>query len=117
MSGVESGTFGAEGWAEPFPGAHGSSFDSTHSTVTRYDIDPDCGFPLHHHPQEQITLVLAGEVVFAAGDETRTLRAGDWAVVGADVPHAATAGPEGATVVGIVTPRRASADQYTVVPE
>jgi quercetin dioxygenase-like cupin family protein len=70
---------------------------------------------LHRHPQEQITLIEAGGVEMTVGDRMEPMSAGDWSVIGPDLEHGLRAGPEGARVVAIVIPRRASADAYTVI--
>jgi quercetin dioxygenase-like cupin family protein len=44
--------------------------------------------PRHRHPEaEQVMAILDGEVTMTIGDETRTLRAGDVAVVNRGVEH------------------------------
>jgi unsaturated pyranuronate lyase len=91
------------------------SFSSDRATVTNYTFAPGATFPLHRHPQEQITLIQSGEVEMTIGDCVEHLRAGDWTVVEPDVEHGITAGSDGAEVVAIVVPRRKSADPYIVV--
>ena len=100
---------------EPYPGLQRRAFDSAGATVTEYRFEPAARFPVHRHAQEQITLIVEGEVEMAIDAETSHLRAGDWSVVGPQVPHGITAGPEGARVLAIVVPRRAGADAITVV--
>jgi quercetin dioxygenase-like cupin family protein len=96
----------------PFPGVTRRGFDTNEASVTRYDFDAGARFPLHRHPQEQITIVEEGDVELTAGDETRALRAGQWAVVPPDVPHGIRAGTGGARFLAIVVPRRASSGAY-----
>lgn len=91
------------------------SFSSARATVTSYTFSPGAQFPLHRHPQEQITLIQTGEVELRVGENVDRLSAGEWSVIEPDVEHGITAGPEGAAVVAIVVPRRESADAYTVV--
>ena len=43
--------------------------------------------PFHKHPNEQLGMVLEGEVTLTIGNETRTLRKGDAYVAPANVPH------------------------------
>ena len=45
--------------------------------------------PVHWHDEEQITLVIEGELEFQVGDETRTMRPGDAVVIPPNVPHGA----------------------------
>jgi unsaturated pyranuronate lyase len=91
------------------------TFSSDRATVTNYTFAPGATFPRHTHPQEQITLIQAGEVEMTIGDQVERLVAGDWSVVAPDVEHGITAGSSGATVVAIVVPRRESTDAYTVI--
>jgi quercetin dioxygenase-like cupin family protein len=100
---------------EVYAGVIRRSFNSEKATVTRYSFHPGAVFPLHRHPQEQITLIEAGEVEMTIGDRVQALSQGDWSVVGADLEHGIRAGVEGAQVLAIVIPARASADAYTVV--
>ena len=37
------------------------------ATVARYSFEPGRAFPLHRHPQEQLTFVQSGTVEFVAG--------------------------------------------------
>lgn len=98
-----------------YDGVTRRTFTSDRATVTSYEFSPGAQFPLHRHPQEQITLIQAGEVEMTVGESVENLSAGDWAVVEPDVEHGITAGPAGAAVVAIVVPARASADAYTVL--
>jgi quercetin dioxygenase-like cupin family protein len=100
---------------EVYDGVLRCSFDSAKATVTSYSFAPGASFPLHRHPQEQITLVEAGEVEMTVGDRVESLAAGDWSVVEGEVEHGIRAGADGARVLAIVIPRRASTDAYTVV--
>lgn len=99
----------------PYEGVTRHSFNSEEATVTRYTFQPGATFPRHRHPQEQVTLIQAGEVQLTLGDEVERLVAGDWSVVAPDLEHGITAGPDGATVVAFVVPRRESVDSYEVV--
>jgi len=103
--------------AEAYPGLRRRSFDGTGATVNEYSFEPNASFPLHHHPEEQITLVTEGDVELTAGGETARLSAGGWSVIAGGVEHGIRAGASGARVVAIIVPRRASASAsaYTVV--
>jgi quercetin dioxygenase-like cupin family protein len=100
---------------EPYPGVIRRTFDGEGATVSIYEFAPGATFPLHAHPQEQITLVDAGTVEMRIGDDTHRWAAGAWSVVPGDVPHGITAGPRGARITAIVTPRRRSRDAYREV--
>jgi quercetin dioxygenase-like cupin family protein len=100
---------------EPHPGVHRRTFDSEGATVTQYSFEPSARFPLHQHPQEQITIVQRGALEFTIGDELHELTAGGWSVVPGNVPHSIQAGADGAEIVAIIVPRRESADAYSLV--
>ena len=115
--GLELGDFGAQEPETPFPGIERRFFHSERSTVSRYTFLPGATFPLHRHSEEQVTMVEAGSLAFTVGDDVHELQAGAWSVVAGDIPHGITAGPDGATIVAIVSPRRATSSAYTVVDE
>jgi quercetin dioxygenase-like cupin family protein len=70
------------------------------------ELAADAVVPEHRHPNEQVGLLLEGSVTFRIGDESRELgRGGSWRILG-DVPHAVTAGPDGAVVVEAFSPVR-----------
>ena len=50
--------------------------------------------PPHKHPNEQVGVVMEGEVTVIIGDETRTLKPGDAYVAPANVPHGRASVPE-----------------------
>jgi quercetin dioxygenase-like cupin family protein len=109
------GSFSEMPSAEPFSGVGRRTFDSAGSTVNEYSFRAGAAFPVHRHPEEQVTLVLEGTVELTVDGEMSTLAAGSWSVVGPDVEHGITAGPSGARIVAIIMPRRERADAYTVV--
>jgi quercetin dioxygenase-like cupin family protein len=100
---------------EIYEGVIRRSFSSTRATVTSYSFAPGARFPRHRHPQEQITLIEAGEAEMTVDDRVDSLAAGDWTVVGPDLEHGLRAGPAGAKILAIVIPRRESLGAYTVL--
>jgi quercetin dioxygenase-like cupin family protein len=115
MSEIRAGSFGDLPEDEPYPGLCRRAFDADGATVTRYTFEPRATFPRHRHAQEQITVIEAGSVEFTIGDETKTFAAGSWSVVPGQVEHGITAGPDGATILAIVVPRRSEATPLVVV--
>ncbi|HEY4278546.1 MAG TPA: cupin domain-containing protein [Conexibacter sp.] len=114
MAGFTLGSFEQSRADEPYAGIRRRSFDSEHATVAEYVFQPGAQFPLHHHPQEQITVIEHGEIELLVAGEARALSAGDWAVVAADVEHGIRAGANGARFVATIVPRRERIDAYTV---
>ena len=90
----------------PYAGIDRRVLTTSQATVQEYSFEPGASFPLHNHPQEQITLVLEGELSFTAAGVSHELTAGAWSVVGGDVPHGITAGPGGARFLAIIVPPR-----------
>jgi quercetin dioxygenase-like cupin family protein len=115
MADHEHGTLGSLDEEEVYAGVRRRTFNSDQATVHSYAFGPGGQFPIHRHPNEQITLVEEGSVDFTVGAETTTLGAGAWSVVAPDVEHGITAGPDGARILAIVVPRRARSDEYEVV--
>lgn len=74
---------------ELFPGVTRQAVTTTTSTVVRYTYHPGCVFPVHQHPEEQVTIVHTGVIEFEVGGRQITLRAGQIAVIPGGVPHGA----------------------------
>jgi quercetin dioxygenase-like cupin family protein len=82
---------------------------TTDTVMTNFvTFEPDAPAPMHHHVEQQIAIVLSGELSFTVGDETRVMRAGDCVVIPPNVPHGGVAGPEGCTALDVFTPPRAA---------
>jgi len=82
-------------------------------TFAVVELDPHAVALLHHHANEQIGIVLRGTMTFKIGSETRVLKAGDTYEIPANVPHEATAGPDGAAVIDVFAPIRADWRRFT----
>lgn len=74
-------------------------------TVVELTIGPERMVPLHvHHREEESFLVTAGQLTFTIGEETVEAGPGALVVGPRDVPHRFKAGPDGATVLFLLTP-------------
>jgi quercetin dioxygenase-like cupin family protein len=74
---------------ELFPGVIRQALTTATSTIVRYTYHPGCVFPIHQHPEEQITVVHSGEIEFEVGGALVTLHAGQVAIIPGNVPHGA----------------------------
>jgi len=95
-------------WPLPvWPGVIARTVEGSEMTLAVVELDPGAVVAEHHHPNEQLGIVLSGSMTFTIGGETREIAPGDTYVIPADVPHNATAGPEGAVVIDVFAPIRA----------
>ncbi|KMS85625.1 hypothetical protein ACZ91_41420 [Streptomyces regensis] len=61
--------------------------------------------PLHVHTRyEERLWVVSGSLTVWAGEDTLTLRSGDYYAIPMDVPHAIQSGPDGARVLNVTSP-------------
>jgi mannose-6-phosphate isomerase-like protein (cupin superfamily) len=60
-------------------------------TILFVEAPPGRGPSLHQHPYEEVFIVQDGEGRFVAGDEERTVGAGEILIVPANTPHKFTA--------------------------
>ena len=75
--------------------------------VNHVSYEPNVEAPAHVHVEEQIVIVLEGELRFwIAGLEPRTMRPGDMAVIPSWVEHGAVSGPEGCRQLDVFQPPR-----------
>lgn len=88
------------------PGFLARSIDGDRLTLSVVEIDPGAELPEHHHPNEQLGIVLSGSLVFRVGDEEREVGPGWTWRIASDVPHKARAGPDGAVVIEVFSPAR-----------
>lgn len=70
------------------------------------DIDPNVGVPEHTHENEQVGFVLRGSVTMVVDGNARELRVGETYTIASQVPHSATAGADGVSVVDVFAPVR-----------
>ncbi len=103
---TDSGSFELLPAESPYVGIDRRVLTTAEATVQMYRFAPGATFPIHDHAQEQITLVIEGDIAFSAGGERHELSAGAWSVVPGGVPHGVTAGPVGARFIAIIVPPR-----------
>jgi quercetin dioxygenase-like cupin family protein len=82
---------------------------TTDTVMTNFvSFEPGATAPTHHHVEQQIAIVLSGELTFDVGDQSRVMHAGDCVVIPPNVRHGGVAGPEGCTALDVFTPPRAA---------
>ncbi len=92
---------------EVYPGIVRRVLQGDCQTMVRYDYAAGSVFPVHAHPQEQITVVISGEIEFTINDEPVTLRAGQAALIPANMPHGARVpGTSSVETFNALSPRR-----------
>ena len=92
---------------EVYPGITRQVVNGARQTMVRYVYQPGSVFPIHDHPEEQITVVVSGEIEFTVAGETITLSAGQTAVIPAGIPHGArVVGNQPVETFNALSPRR-----------
>ena len=81
---------------------------TTETVMTNFvAFEPNADAPMHHHDEQQIAIVLSGELTFTVGGETRVMHGGDCVVIPPNVEHGGFAGPDGCQALDVFTPPRA----------
>lgn len=92
---------------EVYPGISRQILDGELQTMVRYVYQPGSEFPLHNHPQEQITVVVSGQIALTVAGSTMLLSGGHAAVIPANVPHGARViGDQVVETFNSMSPRR-----------
>ncbi len=76
--------------------------------VNFVSFEPRTEAPMHVHEEEQVVIVTDGELEFTIGDETRTMRPGDVAVIPSWVPHGARTLDRSCKEIDMFSPPRAT---------
>lgn len=84
---------------ERLPGWRGRYFHSATMTFAHYDFDAGAEIHEHHHPEEEVYEVLAGEIEIVIDGERHIARPGLAAIVPADVRHFVRALTDGRLIV------------------
>jgi quercetin dioxygenase-like cupin family protein len=82
---------------------------SVHGERTSFgvvELEAGAHVPEHAHENEQLGLVLRGEVEFRVADERMKLGTGGTWSIPANVPHEVWVGPGGAVVIDVFAPGR-----------
>lgn len=88
------------------PGRFFRLVDSENMTLNLVTFPPDGGFDSHSHPEEQVSVVVQGEMELTLGGTMRVVRQGDIFVIPGDVPHSGRTYEEGCRVIDVYSPAR-----------
>lgn len=92
---------------EPYPGITRQIIDAERQTFVRYVYRPGAVFPVHSHPEEQITTVLTGRIEFTVAGDTLTLCPTEVAVIPPNTLHGARViGDDVVETLNALSPRR-----------
>ncbi len=86
-------------FAEVRPGIFGATVHTPQLTATLYRYGAGSSWEEHHHPQDQITTVLEGEIDFVVAGATVHLEPGQLATLPGNTPHSATVPGDGSGAV------------------
>ncbi len=91
----------------PQPGVIRQTVHGERQTLVRYRYAPGAVFPMHAHPEEQVTVVLRGQLVLRLDDSEVICKPGDVVVIASNVPHGAyVSGDEEVETLNLFVPRR-----------
>jgi quercetin dioxygenase-like cupin family protein len=80
---------------------------SEKSSISFLDLPAYSRIPTHHHPSEQIGIVLEGAMQYTIGEETKVCRKGTAFVIPPHAPHSlVVVSGKPAKLVDIFTPKR-----------
>ena len=90
--------------SQTVPGARMWAIGLADAMLTYFEVEPGSRFESHAHPNEQITLVLDGELFFEYGGKVVRLASGEAISVPANAPHAVFTGAMAARAVDAWSP-------------
>jgi quercetin dioxygenase-like cupin family protein len=99
---------------EVMPGITRQIIHGERQTMVRYVYHPGSVFPVHAHPEEQITVVLTGRIAFDIAGVRHELGPGEVAVIPGDTPHGAhVVGDEIVETINALSPRRGTHPRFS----
>jgi quercetin dioxygenase-like cupin family protein len=102
----------------PLEGVARQTVHGASQTLVRYIYQPGSVFPIHQHPEEQITIVLSGSIDFTVDGVPLTLSAGECALIPANTPHGATVtAAEIVETLNTMSPKRMAAPSVGSIDE
>lgn len=103
---------------EVLPGITRQVVNGQNQTMVRYVYQPGSVFPVHSHPQEQITVVVSGHIAFDLDGHRLVLGPGEVAVIPPNLPHGAeVVGTDVVETFNALSPRRSNNPSFSREPE
>lgn len=91
----------------PRPGVIRQPVHGTNQTLVRYRYAPGAIFPVHAHPEEQVTIVLRGRLAIEVAGTEVIAEPGDVMIIPGGVAHGASVvGDEEVETLNFFVPRR-----------
>lgn len=90
----------------PFPGVRIATCAAEKMMLSYVEIEPGAIVSEHHHPHEQVGLILEGKALFTIGGEQKLLKKGDMFRIPGNVKHRVEAMEEGLKALDIFHPIR-----------
>jgi gluconolactonase len=87
-------------------GAWSKLINGKGAQVSMLSMEPDCDFPLHTHPEEQLMMVLRGSSRQRVLDGIQLMKEGDIVYLPSQMAHGGIIGDKGADVIDIFWPVR-----------
>ena len=109
MAGAVAVDWDELGFTEVRPEVFGATIRSAQLTATLYRYAAGSTWEEHHHPEDQITVVLSGEIVFVSAGAELRLGPGRTALIPGGVPHSARVGAQEAVTLNVWPPRASDA--------
>lgn len=89
-----------------YTGYRARIFHGEEITFAVLEVEPFAELPSHAHHNEQVGLLVRGELTFTVDGKGRIVRPGEGWVIPANAAHAAVAGADGAIVIETWAPPR-----------
>jgi quercetin dioxygenase-like cupin family protein len=103
---------------EMVPGLQIQAINSDNAMVSFVRLEPHTEAAVHWHDEEQMAIVIDGELEFEVGGVTRTLRRGDAVLIPPNVPHGARTRDGSCFEIDVFCPpRKALLDALGLDPE
>ncbi|MGA9018750.1 MAG: cupin domain-containing protein [Candidatus Cybelea sp.] len=109
-------TLGSLAPQDVFAGYRARIYHGEKVTFAVLEVEANAKLPLHHHTNEQVGLLVRGQLTFTVDGERRTVRPGDGWVIPPEASHDAIAGPDGAIVIETWAPPRHDFSDLPLLP-